>query len=231
MTVKRYVPYSSAEWGDSFLGMQSSPEGEYVLHADYQELQCETRTLRGLTMQHEDNIALLKQRVSGVERRLMDAQGTVAMLLGNYGTAGFEVTPTGEIQCSKSGTINVTNFELSDSPADHTADALRYATVGVDWGKHEDPEPPTAPDILEAGAQHMRDRAKLYDQPGGERSMAHCVSVFEALTGITLTAQDGWLFMVVLKLVRAQKNPDHMDNYEDACAYVALLAEEQAGDL
>lgn len=88
----------------------------------------------------------------------------------------------------------------------------------------------TAPDILEAGAKHMRDRAKLYDQKGGERSMRQTVVVFEELTGVELTAQQGWLFMVVLKLVRAQNNPTHMDNYEDACAYVALHAEEQARD-
>lgn len=87
------------------------------------------------------------------------------------------------------------------------------------------PPPPTAPQILEAAAGHMQDRAATYDKPGGERSMAATVDAFNIITGHTLTEEQGWLFMGVLKKVRSQQGAYRADNYEDDAAYAALRGE------
>ena len=82
-------------------------------------------------------------------------------------------------------------------------------------------------DTLNRAASLMADRARDYDHPGGERSMARAVAAFNAVTGRDLSEADGWLFMVQLKLVRLQtaKGPARVDSCEDAVAYAALMAE------
>lgn len=87
-----------------------------------------------------------------------------------------------------------------------------------------------APDILTAALGHMQDRAATYDKPEGERSMPATVAAFNALTGHTLTAEQGWLFMTVLKLCRTQQGGHRPDNYEDGAAYFALMGEQAACD-
>lgn len=82
-----------------------------------------------------------------------------------------------------------------------------------------------AADFLRAGLGHMEDRASTYDKPEGERSMNATVKAFEEITGIVLTEEQGWLFMVVLKLVRSQQGNFRADNYEDAGAYCGLQGE------
>ena len=82
--------------------------------------------------------------------------------------------------------------------------------------------------ILAAAADHMVDRAKFYDQPKGERSMAPTVAAFNAITGLQLSEEQGWLFMELLKCVRAEHNGYRPDNYEDGAAYVALKGEAAA---
>lgn len=57
----------------------------------------------------------------------------------------------------------------------------------------------TAPAVLEAGARHMRDRAATYDKPEGERSMGATVAAFRFVTGVSMTEEQGWLFMALLK--------------------------------
>jgi hypothetical protein len=91
--------------------------------------------------------------------------------------------------------------------------------------------PVTARSVLEAAAGHMQARAATYDKPEGERSMARAVQAFCAITGRDMTTAEGWLFMAVLKQVRAFQNPDkpHRDSLEDMTAYCALLAEEMLG--
>lgn len=85
-----------------------------------------------------------------------------------------------------------------------------------------------APDILDAAAGHMRDRATTYDSPAGERSMARTVAVFNALHGTVLTESQGWSFMECLKAVRSFQNGFNRDSVEDGAAYVALRGEAQA---
>jgi hypothetical protein len=87
-----------------------------------------------------------------------------------------------------------------------------------------------AADVLKAALGHMEDRAATYDKPGGERSMPATVAAFNALTGHQLTAEQGWLFMTVLKLCRTQQGGFRADNYEDGSAYFALMGEQASGD-
>lgn len=86
---------------------------------------------------------------------------------------------------------------------------------------------PSAPDILEAAAGHMRDRAATYDKPEGERSMAQTVAIFNLHHGTELTPAQGWHFMQVLKDVRLFTNTanPHRDSVDDAVAYAALKGE------
>lgn len=89
-------------------------------------------------------------------------------------------------------------------------------------------EPVYPQDVLLAAAKHMTDRASTYDQPHGERSMARTVSMFNTLTERSLTVEEGWIFMALLKIVRSQQGNFRLDNYEDLAAYAALAAEEGA---
>lgn len=87
-----------------------------------------------------------------------------------------------------------------------------------------------ADQILQAAADHMKDRAATYDKPDGERSMAATVEAFRAVTGDGLmnTEERGWLFMGMLKAVRSQQGAYRADCYEDGAAYVALAGEAAA---
>jgi hypothetical protein len=86
----------------------------------------------------------------------------------------------------------------------------------------------TAPDILMAAASHLEERANSYDSDEGERSIPNTVRMFNALTGHNLSEEQGWLFMVCLKLVRSQQGGLRMDSYEDGAAYFALAGESAA---
>lgn len=90
-----------------------------------------------------------------------------------------------------------------------------------------------ATDLLTAAAKHMSDRAATYDKPEGERSMAATVAAYRAVRGADMLSceRDGWLFMILLKLVRFHQNPDvpHRDSVEDAIAYAALFGESALG--
>lgn len=87
-----------------------------------------------------------------------------------------------------------------------------------------------ANEVLKAAIGHMEDRAATYDKPEGERSMPATVAAFNALTGHELTAEQGWLFMTVLKLCRTQQGGFRADNYEDGAAYFALMGEQACED-
>ena len=87
---------------------------------------------------------------------------------------------------------------------------------------------PRASDILQTAAQHMKERASIYDQPQGERSISKTVAMFNTLTGAGLTDEQGWLFMACLKMVRAQQGRYRADSYEDGAAYFALAGESAA---
>lgn len=86
-----------------------------------------------------------------------------------------------------------------------------------------------AQDFLAAAQSHMADRAKTYDRPDGERSMARTVAAFNAVTGHNLSESDGWMLMMLLKAVRlTQRATYHADSAEDLVAYAALLGEARS---
>lgn len=86
-----------------------------------------------------------------------------------------------------------------------------------------------ATDFLAAAQSHMADRAKTYDRPDGERSMARTVAAFNAVTGHNLSESDGWMMMMLLKAVRlTQRATYHADSAEDLVAYAALLGEARS---
>jgi hypothetical protein len=82
-----------------------------------------------------------------------------------------------------------------------------------------------AQDFLNAGLSHMQDRAATYDKPTGERSMSATVGAFKSVCGVSITEEQGWLFMGLLKMVRSQQGEFKADNYEDEAAYAALRGE------
>lgn len=82
-----------------------------------------------------------------------------------------------------------------------------------------------AHDILSSASNLIVERGTGYDQ-SQERSMSRIVAAFNAITGHNLTPEDGWLFMVQLKCVRAHTGAFKADNYEDGAAYFGLMGEE-----
>ena len=90
---------------------------------------------------------------------------------------------------------------------------------------------PTAENVLKAARDHIAERGNTYDSEGGERSMNATVEAFNVITGHDLKESQGWLFMAILKAVRAnQKQAYHADSFEDMAAYVGLAAEAKAGE-
>ena len=83
-----------------------------------------------------------------------------------------------------------------------------------------------ADDFAKRAAELLEDRGTERDQPNGERSMARCVTAFNAMSGHELSVEDGWLFMVYLKHARMRGGAYREDDYEDAIGYEALMSEE-----
>ena len=85
----------------------------------------------------------------------------------------------------------------------------------------------SAEDILQQSSHAMRSRSASRDNPN-ERSMRRAVDAFNGLTGLGLTETQGWTFMVILKLARAENgNGFNLDDYVDGAAYMALAGECQ----
>ena len=82
-----------------------------------------------------------------------------------------------------------------------------------------------AHEILEAGAQHIKDRSAARDKPDGEKTMGATVQAFNAVYDKDLTEEQGWQFMVLLKMVRGANGKTTADDYEDEAAYAALAGE------
>jgi hypothetical protein len=81
----------------------------------------------------------------------------------------------------------------------------------------------TAESILRTAADVMAQRGKLRDN-GRERSMVRTIKAFNAVTGLSLTETQGWVFMAVFKLAREMTGHDP-DNFVDGAAYMALAGE------
>ena len=87
-----------------------------------------------------------------------------------------------------------------------------------------------ATEILNAAGKHLADRGATYDKPEGERSMQKTITAFNAIADQSLTVEQGWLFMTLLKAVRTQQGNYKPDNYEDGAAYFALAGEQASID-
>lgn len=83
-----------------------------------------------------------------------------------------------------------------------------------------------APALLNEAARILESRGQERDKEQGERTIPQLVTVFNALTGHNLSNEDGWTFMLLLKLVRMRGGVHKDDDYLDAIGYSALLAEE-----
>lgn len=81
-----------------------------------------------------------------------------------------------------------------------------------------------APEILNEGIKAIGDRAEERDKDS-ERSMLAAVRAFNAITGHPLNERDGWVFMTILKISRAQGGKFRLDDYIDGAAYMALAGE------
>lgn len=92
---------------------------------------------------------------------------------------------------------------------------------------HQVPQEPSqsAPDLLQEAAALIKQRGVERDAEGGERSMKRTVDSFNAMTGHKLTEEDGWLFMMMLKLSRSRSGKIQPDDYKDLISYSALLGE------
>ena len=81
-------------------------------------------------------------------------------------------------------------------------------------------------EYLSEAASIQQDRGNVYEAKEQERSMAKIVASFNTITGNQLTEREGWLFMVMLKAVRAMAKADHHDDsWLDFVSYAALAAE------
>lgn len=74
----------------------------------------------------------------------------------------------------------------------------------------------------------MRERSSERDVEK-ERAMAKTVALFNAQFGTNMTEYQGWMFMVHLKMARAEGGAFREDDYVDAAAYIALAAECRGG--
>jgi hypothetical protein len=84
--------------------------------------------------------------------------------------------------------------------------------------------------ILQTALDTLKKCAAERDCQDGERSMKAAVEAFNALTGHKLSIREGWVFMNILKLARAQNGKTNIDDYVDASAYAALACEEAANN-
>lgn len=82
--------------------------------------------------------------------------------------------------------------------------------------------------ILSDAATTLKQRGIDYDgkgYQGGERSMEHTVEIFKAWTGIELSVENGWRFMMALKMARSMTGKPKLDTYVDMAGYAGLLGE------
>ena len=82
----------------------------------------------------------------------------------------------------------------------------------------------SAPSILDEARDCIADRAEERDTDS-ERSMKATVEAFNAMYGKDLTENQGWQFMVLLKMSRAKGGKFRLDDYIDQASYSALAGE------
>lgn len=85
-----------------------------------------------------------------------------------------------------------------------------------------------AHELVTRGAKVLEERAKEYDQPGGERSAGKVAAMWSAATGKAMTESEAWLFLVLLKATRLAAAPGpHDDSATDGACYFGLMGESK----
>ena len=168
-----------------------------------------------------------------VGQRWKTRVGDVVEIVSNDGHKNFpwNLSNGGSVDNNGAGASRHTEHEddLRELVQDSAGD---FMGVPVKGGVTPEPTArlvPTAPGLLDKAAAHMRERAATYDSPGGERSMAKTVALFNLHHDMALTEAQGWHFMQILKDVRLfSAKGYHADSAEDKIAYAALMSEAKA---
>lgn len=81
-------------------------------------------------------------------------------------------------------------------------------------------------DILNKVLDIQTERAKEYEQKGGERSFERIANIFNAYKGTNLLPSDIALMLRILKEVRSEHSDKvHLDSFIDGVSYESLRAE------
>lgn len=90
-------------------------------------------------------------------------------------------------------------------------------------------DPITASAILTDAADAIAERAAQRDTPDGERVMRRTVAMFNAWRSgdspHDVTEAEGWIFLALVKLCRANAGGHNLVDYIDGAAYIALAGE------
>lgn len=81
--------------------------------------------------------------------------------------------------------------------------------------------------LLKEASDTLADRSAERDVKK-ERAMGKTVAMFNAAFGTNLTIYQGWMFMIFLKIARANGGRFRKDDYLDMSAYSALAGEARS---
>lgn len=155
----------------------------------------------------------------------------------------LEDLPEFQPEAVKQVAEKVTN-ELPDAFLYRDGEFLYKKPVEVDEETCNEWMKPKSIMLLEEAAKIQAERGKQYDKDdesscGQERSMERTVQLFNTLCGKDIAKQElsypkemylresqGWLFMILLKLVRSEsKKEPHEDSIKDLISYASLYGE------
>ena len=83
----------------------------------------------------------------------------------------------------------------------------------------------TANELLGTALEVLESRGSSRDN-GRERSMKKTVEAFNIMYDKDLTVEEGWMFMVLLKVSRSTAGVLNTDDYIDGAGYFSLAGEE-----
>jgi hypothetical protein len=87
------------------------------------------------------------------------------------------------------------------------------------------PKQMTSIDILSAVYDIQNERAKEYEQEGGENSFERIATIFNAYRGLNLLPSDVALILRILKEVRSEYSDNvHLDSFIDGVSYESIRA-------
>ena len=117
--------------------------------------------------------------------------------------------------------IAMVKDKISDTCTTCTSDGCKDCPLNPENQNKADE---SAVGMLEEAAECIGDRASERDTEA-ERSMAATIRAFNGMYGTELTEEQGWQFMVLLKMERAKGGEYRRDDYVDGAAYFALAGE------